>query len=109
MIPEKQSADWTSILLHGGLGLLIGGAVGLQALVDGAFLSLPFFVVGGALVGASRGARKGDRLWLNDERQDEIAQSQVSHRVLTTVSILGWVLVVCGIGAEVFLHDFHWD
>lgn len=98
-----------SILLHGLLGLLLGGGIGLAASFQGGTtpFAMPFLVAGAALAGAASAAARGDRQWLGEEAGGldgcEIPQTSISRKLILGSKILGWLLIACGVGIDLWI------
>jgi hypothetical protein len=67
---RKPQADWMAWVMHGIVGLMVGGLIGFWVgyrsrmwLHDDVIWPLP---LGTALIGPGLGSRYGDRLWLVD-------------------------------------------
>jgi hypothetical protein len=104
--PEKESADWLSIVLFFAFGFVVGCAttfLGLQR--SGAIYRYPdnhiyIFLGGGAAVSGALAALFGDRFFY---RSNSIIPPMPIEHTKASRSVL-WVIVACGVGVPVLLR-----
>ena len=101
----NKHADWLSWSLHFILGLAVGGIGSLYFVQGGrrcipliTVEAVPWFMFGGALIGASLASRFGDRLWLGSSYRvippDEPRQNTASRWTSHIVGCIGAVFAV---------------
>lgn len=112
-LPEPK-ADWIAWTLQFIAGAFVGAFLGLFAVSGrGRFTSvhltidlhlLPLYLVATSLLGAGMASLMGDKLWIGNNYRcipsDEIQQSPLSSAISYATCILGFLLLIYVLGAQ---------